>query len=681
MATESDDRDQSSSSFGSVLQEPSFSNSNLATSNLAVLDRAEVDELRSQLGLDSVGEFVEPQDYEQLLSDLVFYRTYAKTLADGRKETPAQTTLRVRAMHIEKFPHLESQISEVFEQVFDRRVVPSMRSNQFAGDPIKRSNSRLYNCSFLNICSWRDICDMFFKLMNGCGVGYSVQRRHTEQLPTIPSGVRGLTFVVQDDKESWSDSLEALFLNPLIGFDYSPVRLQGSKLSTGGTASGPGPLAAAHRKIRAILHAAAGRKLRPIEVHSILTLMSDVVVVGGVRRAALISLFDADDTEMLDSKTRNWWETNPHFARANNSAVLHRQDPQFESKLLNVLLRCFSGGFGEPGVFLTNDYDYGGNPCNEVSLKHRQLCNLTEVNAAACKTREEFREAVWAASAIGTIQASWTNFNYVHPGWKQNCDQEALLGVSITGQAQAWGRFLSDATFLRECAQIALEANAHWARLLGINEAARIGCTKPSGSTSAYLKTTSGIHAAHAPFHLRRVRVDRSDPIAIYLIKLFGLGAPESGSIVEKDGEKPDQNIVVTIPINKQGAIIRDQETSLQLLERSKHIFENWIKPSHRSGPNYHNVSLTVSYKPEEQHAILDWMLQNKDFYTGVSFLPFSDARYVQAPFEAVDETSYREWTRKFDGITVDFSGLDFSHQEDRRGEEVACGGGSCEIK
>ena len=618
--------------------------------------------------------------HDDVLSSLVFYRTYAKTLDSGFKETPDETVNRVAQMHIERYPALEKDILWAFDFVRNKKVVPSMRSKQFAGEPIKRSHSRVYNCAYSAITGFKDFSDIFFKLMNGCGVGYSVQKRHVMQLPPISALDNQYFMEIQDSKESWADSMFALLLTPHIVFDYSRIRPRGARLSTGGTASGPEPLQKVHESVRKILLKAAGRQLTPLEVHSIVTLVSDCVVVGGVRRAALICLFDVDDHEMLSCKDGEWWKENPHFARANNSAVIHRRDPNFAANIKLVMNHCFNGQSGEPGVFLTDDYDYGCNPCSEISLRDGQLCNLSEVNAAACTTVEEFKDAIRAATIIGTLQATFTEFKYVQPKWRLNCEEEALLGVSITGQAEKWD-MLSDASLLRDCAQLAKDTNTDWAKKLGINPASRIGCVKPSGTTSAYLNTTSGIHSAHSEYYLRRVRVDLMDPIADYLIRLFGLNEPNTGNIVENDLEKPYHNIVVTIPINKKGSITRSSETSLDLLNRAKHIFDNWVVPSHRSGPNYHNVSLTVSYKEHEKEQILSWMLENRDSYAGIAFLPFSDANYQQAPFQEITKEEYNSWVEKFGDTVVDFSALDFSNTEDKRGEEAACSGGLCEVK
>jgi len=612
-----------------------------------------------------------------LLSNLVFLRTYASTKPDGKKESYLETVDRVEGMHVAKFPYIESEIKKAFSWVRTKHVVPSMRSMQFAGQAIAKSPIKLYNCSFTAITKFKDIADIAFLSMNGVGCGYSVQNRHVSQLPVIYSGELEV-FQVPDNREGWSDSFELLLENPALQFDYSVIRPKGAPLSSGGTASGPGALLEAHSKIRKILESAVERKLSTIETHDIICHVADAVVCGGVRRSALISIFDCDDTLMLSSKKGEWWVENPQRGRANNSAVLHRASPTFEADYRRIMQACYDSFAGEPGIFLTNDYEYGVNPCCEISLKDGQLCNLTEINVAQCRDAYEFLQATWAATFIGTLQAAYTDFSYVQEKFRINCEAEALLGVSLTGQAERWD-LLEDAQLLEQASLLMRQVNAALAPRIGIKAAARIGCVKPSGSTSALLGTSSGIHAAHAAFYLRRIRMDISDPLAVRLMQEFGVQLAGSGNIVELDAFNPE-NIVVTIPVSKQSAIVREKESSVELLNRTKHIYQHWIKTSHNYGPNTHNVSLTVSYKDEEWSDIVEWMYENRDYYSGVSLLPYSGGSYQQMPFSDITEEEYLEWKSRFKK-EIDFSTLDYSHQLDERIGEVACGGGACEIR
>ncbi len=615
------------------------------------------------------------QEPKQILMDLVHYRTYANTLADGRKETREEVIDRVKNMHLMKFPWMVEEINDAFREVYEGRVVPSMRTMQFAGMPILRSNSRAFNCSYAALTSFKDFSDLFWLMMNGVGTGYSVQSHHVAQLPVVSKGNSGIV-TLPDTKEGWADGLFYLLMNPQVKFDLSQIRPKGTPISTGGTASGPEPLAAAYENIRGILLGAVGRSLTPLECFDIMCYIADVVVVGGVRRAATIALFDASDEQMLMAKSGDWWIAHPHRARANISAVVDRNKAEHKETITAILEQTFSNGTGEPGIFLTNDIDMGSNPCMEVALQDHGFCNLTEINAEACKTRKEFMNAVASATVIGTLQASYTDFTYLQPEWRKNAEEDALLGVSITGQAANWE--LLDEDTLRVGAKLSKIINERIAGKIDINPAARITTTKPSGSTSSWWGTTSGIHAAHAPFYLRRIRVDRKDAFGQYLIDTFGEEAPNSGSFIEAD-EFSKENIIVTIPMEMKNAILREEESAIDLMERAKHIYRNWIENGHVRGDNTHNVSLTVSYKPEEMEEVKAWMIENSDSWAGISLLPYDGGNYTQTPFEEISEFEYHQWLRKIPG-SVDFGVINYGGTADERLGEIACAGGACEI-
>jgi ribonucleoside-triphosphate reductase (thioredoxin) len=614
-----------------------------------------------------------------LLRDLVHYRTYATTLEGGHRETRAEVINRVKTMHQDRFGAHTDAIEKAFAFVHAEQVVPSMRTMQFAGEAMLRSHARGYNCAFTTLTSWRDFADVFWLLMNGVGAGFSVQSQHVSQLPAVSAGTDAKTYTIPDNKEGWADSIFWLLSNPAVRFVYSSIRERGSSLSTGGTASGPESLRVMHENIRALLRRAIGRKLTPIEAHDVMCLMADVVVVGGVRRAALISLFDRHDEKMMAAKLGTWWETHPYRARANNSAVILRTASTFSDDLRDVLGACFSSQCGEPGISLTNDPDYGFNPCHEISLRNGQLCNLSEVNAASCASPQEFYAAVESAAIIGTLQASYTDFPYLQPKWRENCERDALLGVSITGQAQVWP-LLCQPGILRTAAHIAVETNRLWAKRLGIRPAARVTTTKPSGTTSAWLGTTSGIHAAHAEFFLRRVRVDRNDEFGRYFTNHFGVGDANSGSFIENDAFSPE-NVVITVPMRMTGSIRRNQESATALMDRAKHVYSNWILPGHVEGPNTHNVSLTVPYLPEEENEVLDWMRRNRDSWSGISLLPYNGGTYQQAPFEEITAEEFE--LRSISTPKVDFAGLRFAERapDTEVIREMACAGGACEVQ
>ncbi len=613
----------------------------------------------------------------KLLSDLVFARTYSATNPDGSLETPTEAINRTRDMHIQRWPQHTKLISEAFQAVHDGLCVPSMRSLQCAGVGVQRSNARLYNCSFLAIKSFDDFHDLMWLLMNGCGVGYSVQQHHINRLPKIKRGKGGERFIIADTKEGWADSIVALLRNPLVQMDYAKIRGAGALLSTGGTASGPEPLMEAHSKIRQILARVRGRKLTSLEVHDICCYTASVVVVGGVRRSAMISLFSHDDSNMAACKSGSWWVDNPQRAMANNSAIILRGTAETDAQIEAALQACFASGSGEPGISLSNDLNLGYNPCHEISLRDKEFCNLTELIVNPNTTKESFLRAAIAAVRIGTLQAAYTEFPAIHPNFTKNAKRDALLGVSITGQAENWG-LLADGGFLRDVAKKMKKENRRVAKLLGIRPAARIGCTKPSGSTSLWKKCTPGIHAAWDKFYVRRMRIDKTSKIAALLTARFPVWAAESGNFLEYD-KFNTSNLVISVPVEKSGAIYRDDETAIQSLERSKHIFENWIKPSHTSGPNYHNVSLTVTYKPEETKEIVAWVLSNQESFAGVSFLPFDGGTYVQAPFESITHEEYLRRQAELEGIEdLDlFSSLEANND---KGQELACSGGGCEI-
>jgi ribonucleoside-diphosphate reductase alpha chain len=615
----------------------------------------------------------------RLMAELVALRTYAETLPSGRKETHAENVERVIAQHVKRFPRLERDIRRAFGPVLAKRAVPSMRTMQFAGRAIERSHARGYNCAYTAITSFADVADAFWLSMNGCGVGYSVQWRHVGQLPVIQPGDPDQSFVIPDDKEGWADSVKMLLANPKVRFDYSAIRAAGSPLSTGGTASGPKPLRDAHQAMRAILQGAVGRRLKPIEVHDIMCHQSDAVVVGGVRRAALICLFDADDQDMLACKNGDWWVQHGQRARANNSAVILRSDPEVVDKIRAVMAACYASQAGEPGLYLTNDLDVGTNPCGEISLQSQGLCNLSEVNVAACRDQDEFDEAVMSATAIGTLQAAYTDFHYLQAKWRKHAEAEALLGVSLTGQAERWD-LIGQPDVLRRAGQLALDTNAGWAAMVGINQAARIGTTKPSGSTSTYLATTPGIHGDYGAFYLRRMQIDRDSPLASYLVDRLGCWPACSGNIVEDHFSKAGL-IVVTAPhAARPGSIRSSDEPAIQLLERALHIKQNWIKPTHRSGPNTHNVSLTCYYRDHERDAIVDWLVQHRTTVNGIAFLPHDGGTYRQAPYEQVSEIDFHRWSNRFQGVELDFQAIDFLGHQDARIGELACQGGICGI-
>jgi len=620
------------------------------------------------------------------IAEFVHNRTYAEIKSDGSKESRQESINRTRDMHVRKFPKLVSEITDAFTYVHRGMVVPSMRSLQFGGPAIEKVNERIYNCAFANLTSWDDFHDAFFLLMCGTGFGYSVKQRHVDQLPQIKvvgKHAGKLTYSIADKKEGWADSVRMLLANPNIEFDYTLVRPKGSLISSGGTASGPEALIKTHESIRIILIQAAGRQLSSIEAHDIMCHIADGVVVGGVRRAALICLFDADDEAMNKAKADEWWVENPQRGRANNSAVIYRHDSRksgdfsayVDDEIESVMNFMLDSGSGEPGISLSNDPDMGFNPCHEIALKDGGLCNLTEVNVSACTTVVDIHQAMTAATFIGTLQASYTDFKVLQPKWKKNAEDEALLGVSLTGQADNW-TMLRHALNEDQCGTgvdgLVQIVNANTANLIGINQAKRITTTKPSGSTSAWLGCSSGIHADHAPYYIRHIRMEANH-------KIVEAVAKSKYPFVEVDLMDPDK-MVIGFPVKAEdGAINKTTETAIELMERAKFIYNNWVLAGHREGNNTHNVSLTVEYEEQEKAEIIQWMKDNKDSYAGISFLPRSGGTYTQMPFQTINKETYDAMVAQIKQA-IDYTSIDWTGTVDERMGEAACAGGACEI-
>ena len=610
-----------------------------------------------------------------LLASAVFYRTYAATLPSGKKESYEQTVTRVMEMHLRKFPFLAAEIEEAFEDVYERRCVPSMRSMQFAGAGIERENARMFNCAFANLTDFQTFSELFYLLLCGTGTGYSVQRRHINRLPIIRCFTSD-TIVIPDTKEGWADSAVQLLANPLVHFDYSQIRPKGAPISSGGTASGPEPLQLAHKRVRAILREAVDRRLLPIECHDIMCHLADAVIVGGVRRSAMISLFDFDDLAMLTAKAGGWWVDNPQRGRANNSAVIHRDDPFVQVKIRDVMEQMVASKAGEPGYLLTNDYDWGTNPCGEIALRSHQFCNLTEVIVPNCVDADALLCAARSAGFIGTLQASYTDFNYLRPVWKETTDAEALLGVSLTGIAQMTPK---QEAALPEAAWNVLDVNRAFAPIVGVNLTARATTVKPSGSTSAVMDCDSGVHASHAPYFVRGITIDKDNPLGVYLSSQFPIGAPDAKQVLVQHVANPD-SLFLQVPVHRASNLYRRDDVGVRALARIQRIYENWIRPGHVSGVNTHNVSATVSYRDDGVPEMVDWLCTNRNSYQGLSFLAFDGGTYVQAPFTDCTKDEYDALASQLEGIDLDFGQLNWANSADTRKAEFACAGGMCEI-
>ena len=612
----------------------------------------------------------------EILSDITVFLKYAKYLpTKNRRETWKELVTRNKEMHIKKYPALQDEIEKAYKYVYNKKVLPSMRSMQFAGKSIEISPNRIYNCAYLPIDDLRAFGETMFLLLGGTGVGYSVQNHHVDRLPEIrkPSLSRKRRYLIADSIEGWADAVKALTKSyfaggPSYAFDFSDIRPKGARLVTsGGKAPGPQPLKECLIKLQGILDAKQdGDKLSPIEVHDMICHIADAVLAGGIRRAALISLFSADDQDMISCKSGNWWEINPQRGRANNSAVLMRHKLT-KGFFMDLWKRVELSGAGEPGIYLTNDKDWGTNPCCEIALRPFQFCNLCEVNVSDIESQLDFENRVTVASFIGTLQAGYTNFHYLRDVWKRTTEKDALIGVSMTGIGS--GTVLG---YDMKAAAIAAKVeNERVAAIIGINKSARTTTVKPAGTTSLTLGTSSGIHAWHNDYYVRRIRVGKNESIYSYL----AINHPE---LVEDEYFRPHDTAVISIPQKApEGSILRS-ESPFELLDRIKKVHLEWVKPGHRSGNNTHNVSATVSLRDDEWDLAGEWMWENRKHYNGLSVLPYNGGTYTQAPFEDINEETYNTMMESLHSIDLS-KVIELDDSTDLKGE-AACAGGACEI-
>jgi len=613
-----------------------------------------------------------------ILSDITVHMKYAKYNPElNRRETWSELVDRNIAMHKKKYPELIDQIDEAYKYVYDKKILPSMRSLQFAGKPIEISPNRLYNCSYLPADHTDCFSEIMFLLLSGCGVGYSVQQHHIKDLPNItkPFVKRTRRFVIGDSIEGWSDAVKVLIKSYLgnkrtskILFDYTDIRPKGARLVTsGGKAPGPQPLKECLIKVEGILNAKQdGSTLSSIEVHDIICHIADAVLAGGIRRAALISLFSAADDEMISCKSGDWWESNPQRGRANNSAVLMRHKIT-EDFFMNLWKRVELSGAGEPGIYLNNDKDWGTNPCCEIALRPFQFCNLCEVNVSDIESQFDFNARVKAAAFIGTLQAGYTDFHYLREVWKETTEKDALIGVSMTGIGS--GAVLD--FDMSDAANIVKKENARVAKLIGINKSARSTTVKPAGTTSLVLGTSSGIHAWHNDYYVRRMRVGKNEAIYTYL----SVNHPE---LIEDEFFRPHDTAVISVPQKAPEGSIMRTESPFDTLERVKRVATEWVKPGHRTGSNSHNVSATISLREDEWDEAGKWMWENRSHYNGLSVLPYNGGTYTQAPFEDIDEAKFIEMSKVLSNVDLT-KVVELDDNTDLSGE-LACAGGNCEV-
>ncbi len=610
----------------------------------------------------------------EILSNITVFSKYAKhDPYVNRRETWEELVSRNKHMHQRKYPKLAKEIETAYEYVYAKKVLPSMRSLQFGGPPIELAPNRIFNCAYLPIDAPDAFSETMFLLLGGTGVGFSCQRHHVSQLPEVVGPkVRKRRFLVSDNIEGWADAVKVLVESYFRGlmdvdFDFRDIRPKGAALITsGGKAPGPQPLKDCLHNLRKVLDGAIGRKLGTLEVHDLMCFIADAVLAGGIRRAALISLFSMDDQDMLGCKVGQWWEHNPQRGRSNNSAVILRHrvtKAQFDELWKRVEL----SGSGEPGIYLSNDKDWGTNPCCEIALRPFQTCNLTELNGSDIESQEDLNERSKVASFIGTLQAGYTNFHYLRDVWRETTERDGLLGVGMTGIGS--GEVLK--YDLKEAAEVVKSENRRVAKLIGINPASRTTTVKPSGTSSCVLGTSSGIHAWHNDFYLRRIRLGKNEALYQHL-------AEHHPELVEDEYFRPDEMAVVEIPqAAPEGSILRTESPS-ELLERVRRFNTEWVHAGHVEGQNTHNVSCTISVKDDEWEMVGEWMWKNRNSFNGISVLPYDGGTYIQAPFEDISEERFNLLSNSL--TSVDLTQVKEVDDNTDLAGEAACAGGACEI-
>ena len=623
-----------------------------------------------------------PTDYQTFIAT----SRYARWLEEeGRRETWGETVGRYMTNIVSPWltPTIEKEICDA---ILSLEVMPSMRSLMTAGKSSARDNTCMYNCSYLPVDDPKSFDEAMFILLCGTGVGFSVERQSISKLPEVPQLFESETnIVVKDSKEGWAKSLRQLiallYSGEIPTWDVSKVRPAGAPLKTfGGRASGPAPLVDLFNFTINTFKKASGRKLSSVECHDIMCKIGEVVVVGGVRRSAMISLSNLSDDRMRSAKSGAWWENNPQRALANNS-VSYTEKPDNLS-FMKEWMSLVESGSGERGIFNREaskkqaalngrrdaDYEFGTNPCSEIILRPSQFCNLTECVVRATDTIETLSEKVRLATILGTIQSTYIKFPYLRKQWTTNTAEERLLGVSLTGIMDNPLMTLKNKGLdktLAHLKKVAVDTNKVWAEVLGIPVAAAISCVKPSGTVSQLVDSASGIHARHSPFYIRTVRGDNKDPLTQFMI--------DQGIPNEPDAFKPDQTTVFSFPQKAPvGATCTADMTAIEQLEMWLMYQRNWCE---------HKPSVTINVKSEEWLEVGAFVYKHFDEMSGVSFLPFNEHTYQQAPYQDCDEETYQEMLDKMPK-RIDWSKLsEYENEDNTSGSQtLACSGDSCEI-
>ncbi len=631
-----------------------------------------------------------PTPYEEF----IYKSRYARWLEkENRRENWDETVGRLvdyYSRHIDTGDKNRNRLSSgeeemLYDAIYNLEVMPSMRALMTAGPALDRCHVPAYNCAYLPVDSLRSFDEAMYILMCGTGIGYSVESKYVEQLPRIAEHLEptDTTVVVGDSKEGWARAFREL-ISLLVGgripkWDVSRVRAAGERLRTfGGRASGPGPLEDLFEFTVRLFTSAAGRRLSTLECHDLMCKVADIVVVGGVRRSAMISLFDCTDDRMSTSKSGAWWEASGHRRLANNSAVYENRRPDI-GFFMKKWKELYDSKSGEPGFFSRYacqriaarngrrdaDHEFGTNPCSEIILRPFQFCNLTEIVCRSSDTIESLSRKARIASILGTIQSTFTDFKYLRKVWQDTCNEERLLGVSLTGVCDNLS-LLGDPEVLKQLQSIVVETNGQWAARLGINPSVATTCVKPSGTVSQLVNSASGLHTRHSPYYLRTVRADNKDPCTEFL--------KAQGVYWEPDVMAPDSTSVFYFPIKSpEGATVRSAQGALDALELWKHLQDNWCE---------HKPSCTVNVKEEEWMDVGSWVYRNFDVLSGVSFLPYDGGTYKQAPYQEVTEEEYKAFIEAHPQPTIDWSLLSNYEMEDHTtaSQELACSSGICEV-
>ena len=612
----------------------------------------------------------------QILSNIITYMKYARyDKKQKRRETWEEIIDRYKKMMIKKYPKLKDEIEKNCKYLYNKKVLPSARALQFAGKAIEKNPIRNFNCSYLPMDNSTAFQELIFVLLSGTGAGFSVQYHHIDKLPEIHKPKKKRRYLVGDSIEGWTLAVGAL-IDAYMGdrkslplFDFSDIREKGTPLKTsGGAAPGPSDLKVCMVQLQNILDSKTdGERLTSLEILDMCCHIASCVVSGGIRRSSMLALFSFDDEKIKFCKTGTWPIDNPQRAMVNISAAILRH--KIKKEEFDAYFDIMKNNrTGEPGIFWTNDCQvYGTNPCGEASLKAGQFCNLTSINTVDIKDQSDFNNRATVASFFGTLQAGFTDFHLLREFWKEVTEKDALIGVSLAGIAA--GNVLS--LNVKEGAERVVKENERVASLININPASRTCLQKPDGTISSVLACSSGVHAYHSEYYIRRIRVLKTEAIYMYL-------KDKHPELLEDDKMKPTIQAVISIPVNAPENAITRQETALQLLSRVKRLYKDWVLPGHRKGQNTHSISCTVTVKKHEWDKVKEWMWNNREHYASITVFPYEEPDYPQLPFEEVTEGEYNKLFSMLK--KVDLTKVTEYEDNTQLQYEVACGGGACEI-